>query len=261
MTVALSDPLQRRWESYLATESRGTREAKLRTLNKFVEELRQLPEAAWKRWALDLAARIVEDGADIPVRRPLFERVLFPALVEALDAQSPGSARRLAGLSQHLYRCPACMERLGPARSSEWALLQAAVTQDPADSRSRQRLIHVIANHLRYTLHELPAGVLSGTDGATVEQCDELLVELNKFRSLVAADGRTADYAPLVTECDHHFSSYKQYLLERPKHESYSGFLEARGGSPAGDDHRTATAPGRAKGTGAFAIVAPAVAS
>jgi hypothetical protein len=234
MAFALSQPQQHRWERYLATESRGTREDKLRTLNEFVEELLQSPEAAWKLWALDLTARIVDDGTDIPVRRPLFERILFPALAEALDAKSPGSARWLAGLSQHLYRCPACMERLGRARSSEWALLQAAVAHDPGDVRSRQKLIRVIANHFQYTLHELPAGVLFGTDGASVEQCDELLAELDEFRSLLAVDGRTGDYAPLVTECDHHFRSYKQYLLERPQHESYSGFLEARGGSPAG---------------------------
>jgi hypothetical protein len=234
MAAALPQPQQHLWDRYLATESRGTREAKLHTLNQFVDELLQSPEAAWKRWALDLAARIVDDGTEIPVRRPLFQRVLFPALVEALDAQSPGSARWLAGLSQHLHRCRDCMERLGDTRSSEWALLQAALAHDPGDVRSRQQLIRVMANHLRYTLHELPAGVLFGTDGATVAQCDELLAELDEFRSLVAAGGRTADYATLVTECAHHFRSYKQYLLERPRHESYSEFLETRGGSPAG---------------------------
>jgi hypothetical protein len=233
MVFALSQPQQHRWERYLATESSGTRDDKLRTLNEFVEELLLSPEATWKPWALDLTARIVNDGTDIPVRCPLFERILFPALVESLGAKSPGSARWLAGLSQHLYRCPACMERLGRARSSEWALLQAAVAHDPGDVRSRQQLIRVIANHLRYTLHELPSGVLFGTNGATVVQCDELLAELDEFRSLVSVEGRTADYVPLVRECDHHFRSYKQYLLERPQHESYSRFLEARGGSPA----------------------------
>ena len=108
------------------------------------------------------------------------------------------------------------------------------MTQDPNDSRSRQQLIRIIANHLRYTLHELPAGVLFGTDGATVEQCDELLVELDEFRSLLAVEGGTVDYAPLMTKCDQHFRAYKQYLLERLGHESYSRFLEKRGGGTAG---------------------------
>ena len=232
MPVALSDSLRRRWENYLATENSGTREAKLRTLNEFVEELLRSPEATWKRWALDLAARVVDERADVPVRRPLFERVLFPALAEALDARVPGSARWLAGLSQHLHRCRACMERLGHDRSSEWALLRAAAAQDPADGLSRRQLVRLIADHLRYTLHELPAGVLYGVDGATVDQCDELLAELEEFRALVAMEGQSHDYGQLMSEWGHHFRAYKRYLLERPAHQSYPRFLEEHGGSP-----------------------------
>jgi hypothetical protein len=160
----------------------------------------------------------------------LFERVLFPALAEALDARVPGSARWLAGLSQHLHRCRACMERLGHDRSSEWALLRAAAAQDPADGLSRRQLVRLIADHLRYTLHELPAGVLYGVDGATVDQCDELLAELEEFRELLAADGRPGEYAQLKSACDHHFRAYKRYLLERPAHESYARFLEEHEG-------------------------------
>src|SRR5690242_10263827 len=106
MAVTLTDSLQARWQVYLATESSGTRDAKIHALSDFVGELVSSPAATWKAWALDLVARIVDQGADIPIRRPLFERVLFPALADALDAQTAGSARWLAGLSQHLYRCP-----------------------------------------------------------------------------------------------------------------------------------------------------------
>jgi hypothetical protein len=234
MAVSLTDSLRTRWESYLSTENSGTRDAKIHALTEFVDELVKSPAPTWKGWALDLVARVVDEGADIPIRRPLFEHVLFPALAEALDAQTAGSARWLAGLSQHLYRCPSCVERLGRDRASEWALLRSAVAQDPADIRSRQQLVRLIANHLRYTLHELPAGVLYGIDGATVEQCDELLAELDEFRALIEIEGRTADHAPLVAECDRHFKSYKRYLFERPAHESYKHFLDTKDGDAAG---------------------------
>ena len=233
MEIVLSQGQQDLWEQYLALESRGTRDAKLGALSAFVEELLQAPKVTWKRWALQLAAQIVDDAADLPVRRPLFERVLFPALLAGLEGKSPGSARWLAGFRQQLFNCPPCMEQLGHTLCSEWTLLEMAVEHDPEDVRARQRLIRVMAGHLRYTLHELPAGVLFGVDGASVDECDELLAELDEFRALLAAEGRTGDYETLVAECVYHYRAYKQYLLERPQNKNYRGFLEARGGRPA----------------------------
>lgn len=231
MPVALPETQQQLWESYLAAESRGTREAKLCALDAFVEELLRLPAETWKRWALELAASIVDEGADVPVRHALFERILFPALAEALGGQAPGCARWLAGFAQQLYRLPACRERLGSERSTEWGLLQTALSHDPTDSRSRQQLIGLFERRLRYTLHELPAGVLYGHNGATATQCDELLAELDEFRALIAADNRATDFAVLVADCDGHFRGYKQYLLERPKYRSYAEYLELHAGS------------------------------
>jgi hypothetical protein len=226
MAAKLSISLQRSWESYLALENRGTREARPRALDQFVEELLRLPTAEWKQWALEVAESVVDEGADIPLRQAFFERVVFPALADALDAQVSGSTRWLAGLAQHLYRYPACRERLGPERSTEWGLLETALTHDSTDSRSRQRLIDLFESRLRYTLHELPAGVLFGHHGATVPQCDELLAELDEFRSLIAADGRSAEYHELVTDCDRHFRAYTRYLQERSKYQGYQAFLD-----------------------------------
>ena len=83
-------------------------------LDAFVDDLAQSPLAAWRAWALELAARVVDGGADIMIRRALFERVLFPALAEGLDEGAPGCLRWLAGLDIYLAHCPACLERLGP---------------------------------------------------------------------------------------------------------------------------------------------------
>jgi hypothetical protein len=231
MTRALSDSQQILWDNYRGAESLGTRSDMLQTLNLFIAELQLASKETWKPWALGLAAQIVDDGADIPVRHALFERILFPALVEGLNERLPGSARWLAGLSQHLYRCSTCAMQLGVERATEWALLREAMTEDPEDHRSRQRLIKVIANQLRHTLHEVPSGVLYGMDGATVSQCDELVLELEEFRSLVTAEGCAADYAQLVSECDFHFTAYKKYLLDRPSYENYDSFLQQHGRS------------------------------
>lgn len=227
MAVALSPSQQVLWERYLETERRGTREEKLDALDTFIEALLQSPAPEWKQWALAFVALTVDADSTIPVRQPLFQRVLFPALIEALGAGRPGSARWLAGLADHLHQCPDCVARLGPERASAWALLKLAVVHDPTDGRARKRLINVMAEGFRYAIHEVPAGVLCGPDGATVAECDELLSDLDEFRALLAAEEAAHDYATLVTECERRFRSYKQYLVTHPRYTTYSAFLDA----------------------------------
>ncbi len=226
MPSPLTDSQRRRWDEYRRAEASDTRSEKLRLLDAFVEELAQSPLAAWRPWALDLAAGVVDGGADITVRRALFERVLFPALAEGLDEGAPGCARWLAGLDIHLAHCPACRERLGPGRTSQRALLRLAVATDPADGRARDRLIRLIADGFKYALHELPTGVLYGHNGATPAECDLLTAELAAFGALLATAGRAAEYAELVEACAFHFAAYKQYLLGSPVDGGYEGFLD-----------------------------------
>lgn len=228
MEVALPDPIDRLWFTYLAAESRGAREVKLRALDEFIEELFRLPDADWKRWALKLAERVVDDCEPIPVRQPLFDRVLLPALDDALTQRMAGSARWLAGFVNHLQRFSGNQERGSLKNVSEQALLRIALEHDPCDSRARCKLIERVAQYFQYTLHELPWGVLYGADGATVSQCDELAKHLEEFASLSALEGQGEDFRPLVMKCQFHFDAYKRYLLTRSSHSSYAEFLESQ---------------------------------
>jgi hypothetical protein len=227
----LPEVQQELWEAYLRVEGRGIRSDKLAALEHFIGALLNLPEHLWKDWARALAAEVVDGGAEVQIRMPLFERVLFPALLEGLDAGRPGCARWLAGLSQEVYRCRGCMERLGPERSTEVALLRKALAHDPLDVRSRRRLIEQMGWQLQHALHEVPSGVLYGMDGATPEQCDELLLELEEFRALLTAEGGEATCHALVRRCAYHFRAYKEYLLNRELYGGYEDFLDKRGWS------------------------------
>jgi hypothetical protein len=86
-----------------------------------------------------------------------------------------------------------------------------------------------MAKYLSHTLHELPAGVLYGMDGATASECDELQSGLEDFRGLATAEGCVEMYAELLADCGLHFKAYKSYLLERHLYKGYSDFLEQRG--------------------------------
>jgi hypothetical protein len=212
------------WEAYEAAEGRAPRAEKLRALDAFLDVLETSPPVEWYSWARSIAEGVVDHGVNLVIRRPLFERAVFPALLAGFHAGLPGSARWLAGLSQHLLHSPGCREKL-PGGGTELGLLWAAVNHDSGDRLSRIRLIEKIADRLRYSIHEVPSGVLYGMDGASPEQCQELEAELEEFCRLVAQEKLQERYAELVGACRHHFRGYRDYLLHREMYESYAAYL------------------------------------
>jgi hypothetical protein len=223
----LTDELSALWEDYLRAEGRAPRDQKLAALGTFLDAL-TAPPADWHPWARAIAERVVDDGDDFVIRMPLFERAVFPALLAGLRAELPGCARWLAGLAQHLHRSPACLEQLPPDQQTELGLLRAAVRTDPTDHLSRRRLTDIIAGRLRYSLHELPSGVLYGRDGATPDECLELEQELEDYCALVTATNDGTNYEELVRDCRYHITSYREFLLSGERGGGYAAYLARR---------------------------------
>ena len=221
----LTDDQRKLWETYETAEGRAPRAEKFRALDRFLDSLVSSPPTEWFPWARSVAEQVVDHGVNFVIRQPLFERAVFPALLAGYHARLPGSARWLAGLSQQLLGCPTCRARLEPEEATELGLLLAAIRHDPGDRRSRLRLIEKIADRLRFSLHEVPAGVLYGMDGASPEQCQELEVELDEFCRLIAQEQMQERYAELIGACRRHYRGYRDYLLNREKYESYAAYL------------------------------------
>jgi hypothetical protein len=176
----LTDVQRKLWEAYEAAERRAPRAEKLRALESFLDALGP-PLEDWFPWARSIAEEVVDHGLNFVIRRPLFNRAVFPALLAGYQARLPGTARWLAGLADHLLRNPQCRQQLPPEEATELGLLWAAIRHDPADRRSRLLVIDKIAYRLRYSIHEVPSGVLYGMDGASPQQCQELEEELEEF--------------------------------------------------------------------------------
>lgn len=221
----LTDHQRKLWEAYQAAESRAPRAGKLRALGAFLDALITSPQTDWFPWARSIAEQVTDHSVALVIRMPLFQRAVFPALLAGYQARLPGCARWLAGLAQNLLRCPKCREQLQPEEATELGLLRAAIRHDPGDRRARLRLIDKIADLLRFSLHELPAGVLYDMDGASPEQCYELEKELEEFCGLVAEEGMQDRYAELIRACRVHFQGYRDYLLHTDKYRSYADYL------------------------------------
>ncbi len=219
--------IEQLWEDYVAAERVRVRHEALRALERFIEALLRLPAADWHPWARQLSHRLIDAREDIPVRFPFFREVLFPALLAGLEDSVSGSARWLAGFAQLLYKSPACRDRLPENLRSEFDLLERAIHDDPSDTAAKKRLLSIMRSRFDYALHELPTGVLYGHNGATVEECAELLEELSAYERLSIEMVAEEEDRELIAQARFHIPAYRRYLSESHPFRSYEAFLAA----------------------------------
>src|SRR5258708_26299112 len=107
--VSWMDPVtQSLWNLYVAAEMVRIRDESLRALDTFIQRLLQIDERERHSWARTFALKLESETAQVPLRMPLFSRIIFPALLAGIHAQEPDSARCLAGFSQLLYQSREC---------------------------------------------------------------------------------------------------------------------------------------------------------
>jgi hypothetical protein len=128
----MDDAIQDLWRGYLAAEADRIRPVTMAALERFIDALLARPEAEWHAWAKRCAASISDEGADFPVRTPLFRRVLLPALAAGVGRREPGCARWLAQHELLLFHADASL--LPEGMRTAMGLLREALRVDPSDS-------------------------------------------------------------------------------------------------------------------------------
>jgi len=82
---------------------------------------------------------------------------------------------------------------------------------------------------LEYAVHELPAGVLWGPDGATPDQCAEMLDGLDEFARICGRLGLD-DHSTFIDGCCWHFDHYPHFLGRRRHFDDYFTYVRDRHG-------------------------------
>lgn len=78
-------------------------------------------------------------------------------------------------------------------------------------------------------VHELPAGVLWGANGASRDQCAEMMTGLEEFEG-ICARLELEDHADFIEGCRWHFDHYPHYLERRRHFTDYATYVRDRGG-------------------------------
>jgi hypothetical protein len=217
--------LVNQWNAYLAAERSGVRSLALAQLDAFIESLRRQSDMDWQNWAAELSEAILDGHREIPVRMPLFRSVIFPALHGRLTGGSGSAARILGGFSHLLCQSPECRALLPPPLQTEHGLILEAVRRDASDFRSKHRLRAILRDRFKYSLHELPSGILYGQNGASVEQCAEMMDELKDYAGLCDEIGAEDADREIIAQASSYLPAYRDYLLHLESYDSFAEYI------------------------------------
>lgn len=116
------------------------------------------------------------------IRHELYEGVIFPALMESYRRAEPWGIRWLARTMHNLFQAQLLWQQVG--FKTESTLLQELLAICPTDEAARQELLSAHIEGFTYAVHEWPAGILYGHDGATLDQCEEIKSDIAYARKL-----------------------------------------------------------------------------
>lgn len=85
-----------------------------------------------------------------------------------------------------------------------------------------------LRSYLKYTLHELPAGVLYDANGADEQKCAELMRDTYRLELLSAKLG--IDCAEFIAACRWHYERYPHYLSRQRHFGNYAKYIATHDG-------------------------------
>lgn len=158
-----------------------------------------------EKWVLEYL-RSLAVTENLVVRHEIFEELVFPVLCKGYKDQDVESTIWLGRLSQNLYRCQILHEQVGS--KAQFAFYKEALSLDPSKYEVRRLLLGCYIDFFRYSIHEWPAGVLYGMNGASISECAEIRNDLVHAMAL-DEDGT---YMEFLDEYAEKLAQYEQRL-------------------------------------------------
>jgi|GEM_PF-1088984 len=155
-------------------------------------------EAEREVWVRTNLPALAADGARLP--HELFTQVVLPVLLAGRDQHDPFALLWMAKLAANFHSDTRRRRwlgggRLGPIEMdySPVAMLDELLMAAPDHVEARLLRLTLATDWLRNCIHEWPAGILYGMDGATLAECGEIRAEVAIARRL-DVDKRFADF-------------------------------------------------------------------
>lgn len=171
----------------------------------------------------------IDAHLSIPIIKPFIQKLLIPAVYRDI------CHHKFESLKSLFERIPSevintdrdyifLLEEATKFQYSTTQLADMVLVNDPNHTATLQYVYSVLARILSFSIHEIPAGVLCGMNGADLMQITYLKKDLQKFREL--SDKLNHDHdKEFIQYCDTMYSAYADYLEHRNQYENFEIYL------------------------------------
>ena len=156
----------------------------------------------------------------IKIRQALFSKVIYPVLSKQVDINNVDAIKLMLKLLDVLS---GFQKLTGDYRYTYDQLIEKGLHLQPDDKELLENRELTLRGYIGMTLHELPTGVLYETNGATIEECDELLKILDYYKTI--CDRLQVDHSDLINEARYYYQTYKTYLSVYKQYHGFKDYL------------------------------------
>ncbi len=135
----------------------------------------------------------------------LWTGIVLPYLQEEVP-HNPAAVKCLIQTIQNLYSSKEAHSNFDWVTEGE--LLECYLRMCPEDEWAISKAIEQRSRWLAYTIHEWPLGVLYGNNGATIEQCNEIIEAVSQLRLL----DKESSYELLCKDIEDKTIQYQEQL-------------------------------------------------
>lgn len=167
------------YKQYLHLKNVGLRSSAKPYLQQFIDSFTSNNEKEkWTRQFLEVENYQYGDK----IRYELYEEVVFPVLLSGYRSNDPWSFLWLARTAQNLYHSKHLHRQID--FKTGYRLLKECYSLDPRNAEVQKDLLSIEIQWLDYCIHEYPTGILYGNNGATIDECQEILSKIEFVRKL-----------------------------------------------------------------------------
>ncbi len=162
------------YEKFLKLKESGLRQNANQIAPEVVSEF-------WESPSRDFISILCEVPEHHKINYILWRGIVFQWIKPRIETEA-FAIRCLLKTIQNLYGDKEAHKQVGYLTEED--LTRQLFRLEPNNTWAKQQLLTILIRCLEYTIHEWPMGVLYGRDGATLEQCDEILEAVQELRFL-----------------------------------------------------------------------------
>lgn len=167
------------YNDFLKYQDKGLKNKAGKSVRLFVSAFKN--EIEIKDWVLKYLPRITTNRSS-RIRHEIFHELVYPVLKPGYFDNDFTSTLWLGKLIQNIYQAPKLHEELSWV--TEIQLYRRCYDEKPENDEARLLCLKSLVEWLEYSEHEWPSCILYGNDGATLEQCGEILSEVELILKL-----------------------------------------------------------------------------